>query len=95
MNRKLIQKLCCPFDKNDLSIKVILETEDKQIIEGILNCSKCQRYFPIIYGIPIMTPDEYREKSLELPSLQRWGLEIDSEQKSFQLIIPIEQKKLK
>jgi hypothetical protein len=42
-----------------------------------------------------MTPDEYREKSLELPSLQRWGLEIDSEQKSFQLIIPIEQKKLK
>lgn len=94
MNRKLLDKLCCPFDKNDLNLEVFQETEDQQIIEGILTCTSCNRYFPIIYGIPIMTPDEYREKSLELPSLKRWGLEMAADQQSFQLAAPESFKKL-
>ncbi|WP_026954646.1 Trm112 family protein [Algoriphagus vanfongensis] len=94
MNRKLLDKLCCPFDKKDLNLEVFQETEDQQIIEGILTCTSCNRYFPIIYGIPIMTPDEYREKSLELPSLKRWGLEMAAGQQSFQLAAPENFKKL-
>lgn len=85
MNRKLLDKLCCPFDKSDLKIQVIQETDSQEIIEGLLTCSTCQRYFPIIYGIPIMTPDEYREKSLELPNLERWGLEMDTKTNSFKI----------
>lgn len=85
MNRNLLTKLCCPFDKNDLSVQVFQETEDQQILEGLLTCAHCQRYFPIIYGIPIMTPDEYREQQLELPSLKKWGLEMGPEQDRFRI----------
>lgn len=84
MRTELLKKLCCPFDKNDLNIEIIKEHED-EIQEGILTCSSCNRYFPIIYGIPIMTPDEYREKSLELPMIQKWGLEIAEGGASFTL----------
>jgi uncharacterized protein YbaR (Trm112 family) len=31
------------------------------IIKGILLCSKCKRWYPIINGIPRMLPDEFRE----------------------------------
>ncbi|MBN3583410.1 hypothetical protein JYB64_13510 [Algoriphagus aestuarii] len=85
MKRNLLEKLCCPFDKSNLKIQVIQETDSEEIIEGLLTCDSCERYFPIIYGIPIMTPDEYREKSLELPNLERWGLEMDTKTNSFKL----------
>ncbi|WP_026966957.1 Trm112 family protein [Algoriphagus terrigena] len=94
MNRKLLDRLCCPFDKSDLQVQIFHETEDHEIIEGLLSCPSCERYFPIIYGIPIMTPDQYREKSLELPSLKRWGLELDAESGSFRLEKPISPKEL-
>lgn len=94
MKRQLLDKLCCPFDKSDLQVEVFKETENQEITEGILTCSSCQRYFPIIYGIPIMTPDEYREKSLELPSLKKWGLEMKEGKDSFQLAEPTGREKL-
>ncbi len=85
MKRSLLDRLCCPFDKNDLKIQVFNETEEQVIIEGVLTCSCCERYFPIIYGIPIMTPDQYREKSLEISSMKRWGLELDTKDGVFRL----------
>lgn len=83
MQRKLLEKLCCPFDKNDLEISVFNESDDQDIYEGLLTCTECQRYYPIVYSIPIMTPDEYRERKLELPILDRWGLAIDESKNSF------------
>lgn len=74
MKRELINKLCCPIDKNDLNLRVFVKHEDGDIIEGLLSCPECSRYFPIIHGIPIMTPDEYRDKSIEAPTLERWGI---------------------
>lgn len=94
MNRKLLNKLCCPFDKSDLQIQIIQEIANQEIIEGLLTCSTCQRYFPIIYGIPIMSPDEYREKNLELPNLERWGLEMDQKTDSFKIAGPLNRKEL-
>lgn len=85
MQRKLLKKLCCPFDKHDLEISVFKEDNNQEIYEGLLTCSKCQRYYPIIYSIPIMSPDEYRERQLELPTLKRWGLTIDQQSDSFVL----------
>lgn len=54
--------------------KEIIITDDKEIIitEGILFCSKCSRYYPIIEEIPIMLPDELREKNKDIEFLQRW-----------------------
>lgn len=72
MKRSIIEKLCCPFDKKDVSLLVITQDESKQILEGILTCSHCQRIYPIISGIPIMNPDEYRNFKLEQPLLEKW-----------------------
>jgi uncharacterized protein YbaR (Trm112 family) len=54
----------------------LIESSDdsKEIIitEGILFCSRCSRYYPIIEEIPIMLPDELREKTKDIEFLQRW-----------------------
>lgn len=42
------------------------------IIEGILYCKKCSRFYPIIDEIPIMLPDELREKETDLEFLNKW-----------------------
>lgn len=76
MKKTLLNKLCCPQDKQDLTLQTFVKLEDGSVQEGLLTCSQCGRYYPIIYGIPIMTPDEYRERALEEPLLQKWGLSI-------------------
>jgi uncharacterized protein len=72
MKISFLEKLVCPFDKQDLLVKIIKQDTD-HINEGILTCSSCKRYYPIVYGIPIMSPDEYRQIELEMPILERWG----------------------
>lgn len=49
-------------------------TEDKiiVIIEGLLYCKECLRFYPIIDEIPIMLPDELREKEKDLEFLNKW-----------------------
>jgi len=73
MTKNLLEKLCCPIDKHDLEINIFNEDENGEIQEGLLTCAECNRYFPIIYGIPILIPDEYRDESLEKPLLKKWG----------------------
>lgn len=70
-----IAKLCCPFDKQDLQLQTLAQDIDQNVIEGILSCSTCLRNYPIIYGVPIMSPDEYRQIALEQPVVDRWKLE--------------------
>lgn len=69
----ILNKLCCPFDKNDLQLTVITQDEERNILEGILKCTDCRRVYPIVSGIPIMTPDNYRETSLEQPLFEKWS----------------------
>ena len=46
-------------------------TFDNVIVkEGVLFCSRCSRFFPIIDEIPIMLPDELREREKDLQFLQ-------------------------
>lgn len=73
MKASLTKKLCCPLDKHDLDINIFTETENGDILEALMTCSHCNRYFPVIYGIPILIPDEYRDKALEGPLLKKWG----------------------
>lgn len=73
MNIKTIQKLCCPFDHADLDLTVVTkDLSGEEIIEGFFVCQKCERLYPIIKGIPIMSPDEYREAKLEKPVIDSW-----------------------
>ncbi|RZK75679.1 MAG: hypothetical protein EOO85_13275 [Pedobacter sp.] len=69
MRLKTIEKLCCPFDKGDLQIEVFVKDIGMNVLEGILFCTACKRKYPIVHGVPIMTPDEYRQKALEKPFL--------------------------
>jgi len=64
------------MDKHDLEITVITETEEGSVLEALMTCPECKRYYPVIYGIPVMIPDEYRDKSLEVPELKKWGYEL-------------------
>lgn len=76
MKLSTINKLCCPFDKADLSLQIIAQDLEENIIEGLLTCQTCNRYYPIIKGIPIMSPDEYREVDLEQPVIDSWQKEL-------------------
>lgn len=86
MKLSFLTKLACPFDKHDLSIKIYKQEQD-EILEGILTCEHCERYYPIVSSIPIMTPDEYREVKLEIPILEKWGekLLMETGKSAFQL----------
>ncbi len=72
MKTETIHKLCCPFDLADLTLTPIHTTIDGAIEEGYLLCGHCNRIYPIVQGIPIMSPDDYREFRLEKPLLERW-----------------------
>lgn len=77
MTKELYQKLCCPIDKHDLEINIFTENEEGEILEALMTCPECNRYFPVIYGIPVLIPDEYRDESLEVPMLKKWGFQIE------------------
>lgn len=72
MKKETIDKLCCPFDKEDLSLTEITKDVDDNILEGFFVCSSCKRFYPIVKGIPIMSPDEFREFKLERPLIEKW-----------------------
>lgn len=72
MKLTTINKLCCPFDKADLSLQVFAQDLESDVLEGLLTCKECERYYPIVRGVPIMSPDEYREFKLEQPLIDSW-----------------------
>jgi len=71
----ILNKLCCPFDKGDLNLEIVTQDIEENILEGILSCTECKRIYPIVKGIPIMNPDEYREFDMEKPMLEKWEKE--------------------
>lgn len=85
MRASLLEKLCCPQDKHDLELQIFAKEDNGDILEGLFTCPECKRYYPIIYSIPIMTPDEYREKALEAPVMKKWGLSIEEGKEKFLL----------
>ena len=69
MKKTMLDILACPIDKNHpLEMYEIKEKSDV-VLEGALFCSKCSRFYPIIEEIPIMLPDELRDKKLEIKFL--------------------------
>ncbi|MBE7175711.1 MAG: hypothetical protein INR69_04870 [Mucilaginibacter polytrichastri] len=72
MRKSTIEKLCCPFDKQAVTLKIITQDMEGKILEGLLTCTSCRRIYPIIHGIPVMSPDEYRQFDLEKPVIESW-----------------------
>lgn len=72
MNRKLIEILACPIDKHFPLELLEFTSRDEIISEGAIFCSKCSRYYPIIEEIPIMLPDELRDKNKDIEFLNKY-----------------------
>ncbi len=69
MNKKLLDILACPLDKTHPLELYQCNTKGDVIVEGALYCVKCMRFFPIIEEIPIMLPDDLRDKNHEIEFL--------------------------
>ncbi|MCZ7404298.1 MAG: methytransferase partner Trm112 [Candidatus Methanoperedens sp.] len=60
MKRELIDILCCPMCKGDLTLEIAEENES-EITKGTLYCRICNELYPIDDGIPNMLPPELRK----------------------------------
>lgn len=65
MKKTTIDKLCCPFDRAGLKLVIVEQTVENDVRMGSLTCAQCKRLYPIVSGIPIMNPDEYRDVEIE------------------------------
>lgn len=71
MNKKMLDILACPLDKHHPLEIFEVNSKDEIILEGALYCIKCSRFYPIIKEIPIMLPDELRDKKQDIDFLQK------------------------
>lgn len=72
MQRRLLDILACPIDKHYPLQLIELKTEGEKIVAGVILCDKCGRFYPIIDEIPVMLPDELRNKKEDLDFLNQW-----------------------
>jgi uncharacterized protein YbaR (Trm112 family) len=72
MKKQMLDILACPIDKHYPLELYEMRTNDDIIMDGALFCSKCSRFYPIIDEIPIMLPDELRNKNNDMQFLQQW-----------------------
>jgi len=63
----------------DLKEKPCEECYRIEIVEGILVCPECNRWYPIIDEIPHMLPDNLRNKNEDLSFLKKHKNEVDEE----------------
>lgn len=69
MNRKMLDILACPIDKHYPLELFELKSKEEMVVEGVLYCTDCSRFYPIIDEIPIMLPDELRDKNQDVDFL--------------------------
>ena len=67
--------LACPIDKH-YPLELYVFEEKEEISEGLLVCTKCERWYPIIDEIPQMLPDDLREAKEDLEWLHRWRAQV-------------------
>jgi len=66
----MIDILACPIDKH-YPLELLVVKEGREVDEGALHCESCSRFYPIIDGIPILLPDELRDKRQDIGFLRR------------------------
>lgn len=63
--------LACPICKH-YPLDLYLFEEREEVVEGLITCIKCKRWYPIIEEIPFMLPDELRDGKDDIPFLKKW-----------------------
>ncbi|MGA2238329.1 MAG: Trm112 family protein [Candidatus Bathyarchaeia archaeon] len=71
MKKRLMEILACPIDKA-YPLELHVFEEGDEIVSGIIICSKCNRWYPIIDEIPHMLPDDLREEKEDVAFLRKW-----------------------
>jgi uncharacterized protein YbaR (Trm112 family) len=71
MNKKMMDMLVCPIDKQFPLELYDVNSKQETVLEGALYCPKCSRFYPIIEEIPIMLPDELRDKKQDIGFLEQ------------------------
>ena len=71
MKKRLMDILACPIDKA-YPLELHVFEEGDEIVSGIIICSKCNRWYPIIDEIPHMLPDDLREEKEDVAFLRKW-----------------------
>ena len=72
MKRSMLDILACPIDKHYPLELHHIDAAGDDIRQGVLFCAKCDRYYPVIDGIPVMLPDELRNKERDTGFLEKW-----------------------
>ena len=72
MNKKMLDILACPICKHHPLEEFDINVKDELVYEGILFCTECSRYFPITEEIPIMLPDELRDRKQDIEFLEKY-----------------------
>lgn len=73
MQRRLLDILACPIDKHYPLDLLEFTVKDDVIVDGVLICSACGRYYPIMDEIPVMLPDGLRSRKEDLGFLEKWS----------------------
>lgn len=72
MKKSLLDILACPIDKHYPLELIEVESKGDVVVEGVLLCSKCKRFYPIIDEIPVMLPDDLRKQEDDIEFLSKW-----------------------
>ena len=72
MQRRLMEILACPTDKNAPLSLLEFESKGDIVVSGLLVCGKCGRFYPIVDEIPIMLPDELRDSDQDDAFIKKW-----------------------
>jgi uncharacterized protein YbaR (Trm112 family) len=72
MNKKMMEILACPIDRHFPLEIFEISTKDEVVSDGVIFCFKCSRFYPIIDEIPIMLPDELRDKNQDMEFLKKY-----------------------
>jgi len=78
MKKSLMDILACPIDKY-YPLELHVFEEKGEIVEGLIICPHCHRWYPIREEIPEMLPDELRDEKDELPFLKKWKEQVPKE----------------
>ncbi len=71
MNRRMMDILACPIDKHFPLELTEISSSKESVEHGALFCLKCSRFYPIIDDIPILLPDDLRDKDMDMRFLKK------------------------
>ena len=73
MREKLLELLACPNCGGDILLAYASKYEEKQIIEAVLSCRKCEREYRVVRGVPRFADlDKLEQDKLETAENFGW-----------------------